>query len=79
MSALPDQHFKRTVCHRRNLRHKANVRVPLPRSQTCPSGNHPFPAIAPLADRAQKLPMGGWLNEGRLAVILQQKLPFRTR
>ena len=44
-----------------------------------PTAFHPFPAVTPLADRAQKLPLGGWLNEGRLAVILQRKLPFRTR
>ena len=40
---------------------------------------HNFPAVTPLADRAQKLPLGGWLNEGRLAVILQRKLPIRNR
>ena len=43
------------------------------------SGSHPIPAEAALADRAQKLPLGGWLNEGRFAVILQPKLPVRTR
>ena len=48
-------------------------------SGSSPASFHDFPAVEPLADRAQKLPLGGWLNEGRLAVILQRKLPFRTR
>ena len=39
----------------------------------------PFSVIRRPNGGPQKLPLGGWLNEGRLAVILQRKLPFRTR